>query len=233
MISQVRSQGFKGYTGVKLPRNGNYFHLHWSLIHCATLITWRARAVRCKQYAKRDASKMSSRWCRPKEARSRVLLVKARPRKRPGLIVLFTLLGRPWSTAGKKKARDENPEPRSSASQCSVSGLFFPYLGAASTTGRVGVASHAECDRIFQEANRRRLENYTRSMDERPPAIRSSSEADFGTVGCVRGTAETTRPRSISQKSCIRTANIHAGCRATIAIKHSNWRLAKSAGCQF
>src|SRR5229473_3120049 len=166
-------QGFTGYTGVKVPTTGNYFHLHLVSDSTGETLITVARAV-AAQYANVSPVEHVYPLVRSQKQLDRVL---DEIEEAPG-IVLFTLLEK--DLVGRLEAKCKEINIPSLSIIGPVMQLFQAYLGAP-TTGRVG-AQHTLNAEYFKRID---ALNYTMMHDD-GQHVEGLEEADVVLVGVSR-----------------------------------------------
>src|SRR6195952_5167947 len=186
-------QRFTGYTGVKVPTTGNYFHLHLVSDSTGETLITVARAV-AAQYANVSAVEHVYPLVRSQKQLDRVL---AEIEEAPG-IVLFTLLEK--DLVGRLEAKCQEINIPSLSIIGPVMQLFHAYLGSA-TTGRVG-AQHVLNAEYFKRID---ALNYTMIHDD-GQHVEGLEDADIVLVGVSR-TSKTPTSIYLANRG-IRTANV-------------------------
>src|SRR5258706_5573788 len=186
-------QGFTGYTEVKVPTTGNYFHLHLVSDSTGETLITVARAV-AAQYANVTPVEHVYPLVRSQKQLDRVL---DEIEEAPG-IVLFTLLEK--DLVGRLEAKCQQINIPSLSIIGPVMQLFQAYLGAA-TTGRVG-AQHTLNAEYFKRID---ALNYTMIHDD-GQHVEGLEEADVVLVGVSR-TSKTPTSIYLANRG-IRTANV-------------------------
>src|SRR3981189_1693061 len=186
-------QLFTGYTGVKVPTTGNYFHLHLVSDSTGETLITVARAV-AAQYANVTPVEHVYPLVRSQKQLDRVL---DEIEEAPG-IVLFTLLEK--DLVGRLEAKCQQLNIPSLSIIGPVMQLFQAYLGA-STTGRVG-APHTLNAEYFKRID---ALNYTMMHDD-GQHVEGLEEADVVLVGVSR-TSKTPTSIYLANRG-IRTANV-------------------------
>src|SRR3981189_2777633 len=186
-------QLFTGYTGVKVPTTGNYFHLHLVSDSTGETLITVARAV-AAQYANVTPVEHVYPLVRSQKQLDRVL---DEIEEAPG-IVLFTLLEK--DLVGRLEAKCQQINIPSLSIIGPVMQLFQAYLGAA-TTGRVG-AQHTLNAEYFKRID---ALNYTMMHDD-GQHVEGLEEADVVLVGVSR-TSKTPTSIYLANRG-IRAANV-------------------------
>src|SRR4030088_1776612 len=186
-------QRFTGYTGVKVPTTGNYFHLHLVSDSTGETLITVARAV-AAQYANVTPVEHVYPLVRSQKQLDRVL---DEIEEAPG-IVLFTLLEK--DLVGRLEAKCQEINIPSLSIIGPVMQLFQAYLGAP-TTGRVG-AQHTLNAEYFKRID---ALNYTMMHDD-GQHVEGLEEADVLLVGVSR-TSKTPTSIYLANRG-IRTANV-------------------------
>src|SRR3982075_1363266 len=186
-------QRFTGYTGVKVPTPGNYFHLHLVSDSTGETLITVGRAVP-PQYANVTPVEHVYPLVRSEKQLERA---RAEIEEAPG-IVLFTLLEKDLVSRLETKCQQINIPSLSIIGP--VMQLFQAYLGAA-TTGRVG-AQHVLNAEYFKRID---ALNYTMMHDD-GQHVEGLEEADVVLVGVSR-TSKTPTSIYLANRG-IRTANV-------------------------
>src|SRR3981189_3170647 len=186
-------QLFTGYTGVKVPTTGNYFHLHLVSDSTGETLITVARAV-AAQYANVTPVEHVYPLLRSQKQLDRVL---DEIEEAPG-IVLFTLLEK--DLVGRLEAKCQQINIPSLSIIGPVMQLFQAYLGAA-TTGGAG-AQHTLNAEYFKRID---ALNYTMMHDD-GQHVEGLEEADVVLVGVSR-TSKTPTSIYLANRG-IRTANV-------------------------